>query len=65
MANHPKYIMKSAGYGLTARNNEGYNELWKMGQHGYLAGLVSDPDNFHYAIDVALEEMRSLVSEVL
>ena len=36
-------------------------ELWTLGEFGYMAGYVSDPDNIESAIDEAEEEMHELM----
>lgn len=60
-----RYISTSGGYGLTGPRpeNGGYHELWKLGKHGYMAGLVVDDENLEMAIEAAKEEARVLMTE--
>ena len=38
-------------------------ELWIDGEHGYLCGYVSDPENLDYAIDEHEDEMHVLMEQ--
>jgi len=40
-------------------------ELWALGEFGYMAGYVSDPDNIESAIDEAEEESAALMASAL
>lgn len=55
------YVQENAQWGVTAEG-----ELWKKGEHGYMAGYVSRPrdeDSFFSGIDAAEEEGRVLLAQ--
>lgn len=59
-----KLIKKGHGYYLYL-TVEGHKELWRGtidSKNGYRAGYVMDSDNFDIAVEVAKEEMASLMA---